>query len=68
MGDMDPHIYAVAEEAYKQMARWVICWLRGLHSEPWLFFLGGGQDYIIPIHTNENSVIYGGQGKILHLS
>ena len=23
MGDMDPHIFAVAEEAYKQMARWV---------------------------------------------
>lgn len=22
MGDMDPHIFAVAEEAYKQMARW----------------------------------------------
>lgn len=21
MGDMDPHIFAVAEEAYKQMAR-----------------------------------------------
>ncbi|PNI74815.1 MYO5C isoform 3 [Pan troglodytes] len=24
MGDMDPHIFAVAEEAYKQMARWEI--------------------------------------------
>uniref|UniRef100_A0A803T8F0 Myosin motor domain-containing protein n=1 Tax=Anolis carolinensis TaxID=28377 RepID=A0A803T8F0_ANOCA len=24
MGDMDPHIFAVAEEAYKQMARWKI--------------------------------------------
>ena len=23
MGDMDPHIFAVAEEAYKQMARYV---------------------------------------------
>lgn len=23
MGDMDPHIFAVAEEAYKQMARLV---------------------------------------------
>ncbi len=23
MGDMDPHIFAVAEEAYKQMARFV---------------------------------------------
>lgn len=23
MGDMDPHIFAVAEEAYKQMARCV---------------------------------------------
>lgn len=22
MGDMDPHIFAVAEEAYKQMARY----------------------------------------------
>ena len=22
MGDMDPHIFAVAEEAYKQRARW----------------------------------------------
>jgi hypothetical protein len=32
MGDMDPHIFAVAEEAYKQMARLVgtcivIAWL-----------------------------------------
>lgn len=25
MGDMDPHIFAVAEEAYKCMARYVIC-------------------------------------------
>lgn len=25
MGDMDPHIFAVAEEAYKCMARFVIC-------------------------------------------
>lgn len=24
MGDMDPHIFAVAEEAYKQMARLVL--------------------------------------------
>lgn len=24
MGDMDPHIFAVAEEAYKQMARYTI--------------------------------------------
>lgn len=24
MGDMDPHIFAVAEEAYKQMARCVM--------------------------------------------
>lgn len=24
MGDMDPHIFAVAEEAYKQMARFVL--------------------------------------------
>ncbi|KAJ8789632.1 hypothetical protein J1605_004869 [Eschrichtius robustus] len=24
MGDMDPHIFAVAEEAYKQMARWFL--------------------------------------------
>lgn len=24
MGDLDPHIFAVAEEAYKQMARWSI--------------------------------------------
>lgn len=24
MGDMDPHIFAVAEEAYKQMARSVL--------------------------------------------
>lgn len=24
MGDMDPHIFAVAEEAYKQMARYCI--------------------------------------------
>lgn len=23
MGDMDPHIFAVAEEAYKQMARYI---------------------------------------------
>lgn len=30
MGDMDPHIFAVAEEAYKQMARLVcmnVCYL-----------------------------------------
>lgn len=32
MGDMDPHIFAVAEEAYKQMARlvgtsFIISWL-----------------------------------------
>lgn len=35
MGDMDPHIFAVAEEAYKQMARLVealllfhyFCWM-----------------------------------------
>lgn len=26
MGDMDPHIFAVAEEAYKQMARWSACY------------------------------------------
>lgn len=26
MGDMDPHIFAVAEEAYKQMAR-LVCHL-----------------------------------------
>lgn len=25
MGDMDPHIFAVAEEAYKQMARYTSC-------------------------------------------
>lgn len=25
MGDMDPHIFAVAEEAFKCMARFVIC-------------------------------------------
>lgn len=24
MGDMDPHIFAVAEEAYKQMARYML--------------------------------------------
>lgn len=24
MGDMDPHIFAVAEEAYKQMARFSV--------------------------------------------
>lgn len=29
MGDMDPHIFAVAEEAYKQMARFV-CYLSSL--------------------------------------
>lgn len=30
MGDMDPHIFAVAEEAYKQMARFVLvfCFIR----------------------------------------
>lgn len=25
MGDMDPHIFAVAEEAYKRMARFGLC-------------------------------------------
>lgn len=28
MGDMDPHIFAVAEEAYKQMARCVSVCIR----------------------------------------
>lgn len=33
MGDMDPHIFAVAEEAYKQMARFVcVCYLSSLGS------------------------------------
>lgn len=35
MGDMDPHIFAVAEEAYKQMARFVcvcVCYLSSLRS------------------------------------
>ncbi|KAL7980039.1 hypothetical protein Chor_001307, partial [Crotalus horridus] len=30
MGDMDPHIFAVAEEAYKQMARYVLISVLGL--------------------------------------
>lgn len=29
MGDMDPHIFAVAEEAYKQMARSALSPRRG---------------------------------------
>ena len=31
MGDMDPHIFAVAEEAYKQMARYK-CVTRNLNT------------------------------------
>lgn len=34
MGDMDPHIFAVAEEAYKQMARWVRVCARHLSTFP----------------------------------
>lgn len=33
MGDMDPHIFAVAEEAYKQMARSVGAQLWGFGSK-----------------------------------
>lgn len=42
MGDMDPHIFAVAEEAYKQMARFVdhslevTVFLKGIKQSFWL--------------------------------
>lgn len=42
MGDMDPHIFAVAEEAYKQMARFVdqslevTVFLEGIKQGFWL--------------------------------
>lgn len=42
MGDMDPHIFAVAEEAYKQMARFVdqslevTVFLKGIKQSLWL--------------------------------
>lgn len=42
MGDMDPHIFAVAEEAYKQMARFVdqslevTVFLKGIKQHFWL--------------------------------
>lgn len=41
MGDMDPHIFAVAEEAYKQMARFVdqslevTVFLKGIKQSFW---------------------------------
>lgn len=39
MGDMDPHIFAVAEEAYKQMARLVCaCYLSTFPVAQPLFF------------------------------
>lgn len=48
MGDMDPHIFAVAEEAYKQMARFVcveeipeVLQVSSLHRPPVLFTLQG---------------------------
>ena len=37
MGDMDPHIFAVAEEAYKQMARFVTSSILFLDGNVFLF-------------------------------
>lgn len=44
MGDMDPHIFAVAEEAYKQMARFGLWWVHFIlhfkkHSFPFALTL-----------------------------
>lgn len=52
MGDMDPHIFAVAEEAYKRMARFVVCILTFLNKVVCTFvlFLGQGKFFFALFH------------------
>ena len=46
MGQMDPHIFAVAEEAYRRMARLVMSCHRLFHCHPAIILLQGGKEPI----------------------
>ena len=43
MGDMDPHIFAVADEAYKQMARWGFLLFSQCSYISWALIVAGRQ-------------------------
>lgn len=52
MGDMDPHIFAVAEEAYKQMARSDLSRSIGsVNPYPFLFFMAR-RDFMDPLREH----------------